>query len=207
MIHTNYQNRADKRIIAKLNGIWEIEPGEMNSPPTKFTHRVEVPSLIDCATPSYDWRTHDFHWYRRTFFAEENQKGRPAFLKIEQSMFGTAVRVNGSLAGESSARIDGCSDFRIYWQIILPLAKPALVTLGIFTFLGTWNDFMWPLIVLNRDTMYTLPVALANLMGEHAPDTELMMAGSVVTILPIMILFLALQKSYVSGLVAGSLKE
>ncbi len=106
-----------------------------------------------------------------------------------------------------SARIDGCSDFRIYWQIILPLAKPALVTLGIFTFLGTWNDFMWPLIVLNKDTMYTLPVALANLMGEHAPDTELMMAGSVVTILPIMILFLALQKSYVSGLIAGSLKE
>ena len=106
-----------------------------------------------------------------------------------------------------SARIDGCSDFRIYWQIILPLARPALVTLGIFTFLGTWNDFMWPLIVLNRDTMYTLPVALANLMGEHAPDTELMIAGSVVTILPIMILFLALQKSYVSGLVAGSLKE
>lgn len=106
-----------------------------------------------------------------------------------------------------SARIDGCSDFRIYWQIILPLAKPALVTLGIFTFLGTWNDFMWPLIVLNRDTMYTLPVALANLMGEHAPDTELMMAGSVVTVLPIMILFLALQKSYVSGLIAGSLKE
>ncbi len=106
-----------------------------------------------------------------------------------------------------SARIDGCSDFRIYWQIMLPLARPALVTLGIFTFLGTWNDFMWPLIVMNRDTMYTLPVALANLMGEHAPDTELMMAGSVVTILPIMILFLALQKSYVSGLVAGSLKE
>ena len=106
-----------------------------------------------------------------------------------------------------SARIDGCGDFRIYWQIMLPLARPALVTLGIFTFLGTWNDFMWPLIVLNRDTMYTLPVALANLMGEHAPDTELMMAGSVVTVIPIMILFLALQKSYMSGLIAGSLKE
>lgn len=106
-----------------------------------------------------------------------------------------------------SARIDGCGDFKIYWRIMLPLARPALVTLGLFTFLGTWNDFMWPLIVMNKDSMYTLPVALANLMGEHAPDTELMMAGSVVTTLPVMILFLALQKSYVSGLVAGSLKE
>jgi multiple sugar transport system permease protein len=106
-----------------------------------------------------------------------------------------------------SARIDGCSDFRIYWQIILPLTRPALVTLGLFTFLGTWNDFMWPLIVMNKDSMYTLPVALANLMGEHAPDTELMMAGSVVTTLPIMILFLLLQKSYITGLIAGSLKE
>ncbi len=101
MIRTNNQNRADRRIIAELNGVWEIEPGEMNSPPSKFMHRVEVPSLVDCATPSYDWRGHDFHWYRRTFLAEQNQKGRPAFLKIEQSMFGTAVRVNGSLAGES----------------------------------------------------------------------------------------------------------
>lgn len=106
-----------------------------------------------------------------------------------------------------SARIDGCSDFRIYWQIILPLTRPALVTLGLFTFLGSWNDFMWPLIVMSKDSMYTLPVALANLMGEHAPDTELMMAGSVVTTLPIMILFLFLQKSYITGLIAGSLKE
>jgi multiple sugar transport system permease protein len=106
-----------------------------------------------------------------------------------------------------SARIDGCSDFRIYWQIMLPLARPALVTLGIFTFLGTWNDFMWPLIVMSKDSMYTLPVALSSLMGEHAQDTELMMAGSVVTTLPVMVIFLALQKSYVNGLIAGSLKE
>ncbi|MGC8898802.1 MAG: carbohydrate ABC transporter permease [Bacteroidota bacterium] len=106
-----------------------------------------------------------------------------------------------------SARIDGCSDFRIYWQIILPLARPALVTLGLFTFLGSWNDFLWPLIVMNKSSMYTLPVALSNLMGEHAQDTELMMAGSVVTTVPVMIVFLALQKSYVSGLFAGSLRE
>jgi multiple sugar transport system permease protein len=106
-----------------------------------------------------------------------------------------------------SARIDGCSDFGIYWKIILPLAKPVLVTLAIFTFMGSWNDFLWPLIVMSRDSMYTLPVALANLFGEHLMDTELMMAGSVITILPVMIVFLALQKYYISGIMAGGLKE
>lgn len=106
-----------------------------------------------------------------------------------------------------AARIDGAGDLRIYWTIILPLAKPILVTLALFTFMGTWNDFLWPLIVLNRQEMYTLPVAIANLMGEHAPDPELMMAGAVVTILPILVLFLALQKYYIQGILMGGLKE
>jgi len=106
-----------------------------------------------------------------------------------------------------AARIDGAGELRIYWTIILPLAKPILVTLALFTFMGTWNDFLWPLIVLNRQEMYTLPVAIANLMGEHAPDPELMMAGAVVTILPILLLFLALQKYYIQGILMGGLKE
>ncbi|HEV8538448.1 MAG TPA: carbohydrate ABC transporter permease [Bacteroidota bacterium] len=106
-----------------------------------------------------------------------------------------------------AARIDGASDFRIYRSIIMPLCKPILITLAIFTFMATWNDFFWPLIVMTDDSMYTLPVALANLSGEHVQDTELMMAGSVITILPVMIIFLALQKYYISGLMAGSVKE
>ena len=106
-----------------------------------------------------------------------------------------------------SARIDGCSDFGIYWRIILPLAKPSLITLSIFTFMGSWNDFLWPLIVMSKESMYTLPVALANLFGEHLIDTELMMAGSVITILPVLIIFLVLQKYYISGIMAGSVKE
>lgn len=105
-----------------------------------------------------------------------------------------------------SARIDGASDFRIYRSIILPLAMPILVTLAIFTFMGTWNDFLWPLIALIDDSMYTLPVALANLMGEHSKDPELMMAGSVITILPVIIVFLALQKYYIKGIMMGSIK-
>jgi multiple sugar transport system permease protein len=106
-----------------------------------------------------------------------------------------------------AARIDGATDFQIYRRIILPLATPVLATLAIFTFLGTWNDFLWPLIVLTDDSMYTLPVALANLMLEHTKDPELMMAGSVITILPVIIVFLALQKYYLKGIMMGSVKE
>jgi multiple sugar transport system permease protein len=106
-----------------------------------------------------------------------------------------------------AARIDGASDLKIYWSIILPLCKPILVTLSIFTFMGTWNDFLWPLIVMTDDSMYTLPVALANLSLEHVQDTELMMAGSVVTILPVLVIFAAMQKQYISGIMAGGLKE
>ncbi len=106
-----------------------------------------------------------------------------------------------------AARIDGASEFRIYWSLVLPMCKPILVTLAIFTFMGSWNDFMWPLIVLTDNDMYTLPVALANLLGEHVQDTELMMAGSVLTILPVMVLFMVLQKSYIEGIMMGGVKE
>jgi len=105
-----------------------------------------------------------------------------------------------------AARIDGAGEFRIFWSLVLPICKPILVTLAMFTFMGAWNDFMWPLIVLTDDSMYTLPVALANLMGEHVQDTEIMMAGSVITILPVTLLFIVLQRSYVAGLMMGSLK-
>jgi multiple sugar transport system permease protein len=105
-----------------------------------------------------------------------------------------------------AARIDGASEFRIYRSIVLPLCRPILTTLGIFTFLGVWNDFMWPLIVLTDADMYTLPVALANLVGEHVQDTELMMAGSVLTVLPVLALFLVLQRYYIQGIMMGSVK-
>jgi multiple sugar transport system permease protein len=106
-----------------------------------------------------------------------------------------------------AARIDGASDWRIYWRIILPLALPVLVTLTLFTFMGTWNDFLWPLIVMTNEDMYTLPVAISNLLGEHALDLELMMAGSVITILPVLIVFMFLQKYYIQGILLGGIKE
>ncbi|HEX6558201.1 MAG TPA: carbohydrate ABC transporter permease, partial [Longimicrobiales bacterium] len=105
-----------------------------------------------------------------------------------------------------AARIDGASEFRIYWSVVVPVIKPILATLAIWTFLSTWNDFMWPLIVLNDESMFTLPVAIANLAGERVQDTELMMAGSVLTVLPVLIVFMALQKYYVEGITMGSVK-
>jgi multiple sugar transport system permease protein len=105
-----------------------------------------------------------------------------------------------------AARVDGASEAWIYWRVVLPLLKPILVTLALFTFMGVWNDFMWPLIILTDADLYTLPVALANLLGEHAQDTELMMAGSVLTVLPVLVLFLALQRHYIEGIMLGSVK-
>ena len=106
-----------------------------------------------------------------------------------------------------AARVDGAGELRIFWSIGLPLCRPALVTLALFTFIGTWSDFMWPLVVLSDERKYTLPVALAGLIGEHAPDVELMMAGAVVTVLPVLLLFLSLQRVYIAGITMGSVKE
>ena len=94
----------------------------------------------------------------------------------------------------------------IFWSIVVPGIVPILATLAIWTFLATWNDFMWPLIVLSDDRRYTLPVALANLVGEHVQDTELVMAGSVLTVLPVLVVFLVLQRYYIQGILAGSVK-
>ena len=105
-----------------------------------------------------------------------------------------------------AARVDGASELQLYRLIVLPVIAPILATLAIWTFLSTWNDFMWPLIVLSDDRRYTLPVAIANLVGEHVQDTELMMAGSVVTVLPVMLVFLFLQRYYIRGITAGSVK-
>jgi multiple sugar transport system permease protein len=105
-----------------------------------------------------------------------------------------------------AARIDGAGEARIFFTIVLPLLRPALATLAVFTFMGSWNDFMWPLIVLTDDRNHTLPIALAGLSREHIQDVEMMMAGAVVTVLPVLLLFVALQRHYLRGLMMGSIK-
>ncbi len=105
-----------------------------------------------------------------------------------------------------AARLDGASEGQIFLRVVLPLLKPIVVTLAVLVFLGSWNDFMWPLIVLTDRELQTLPVALAGLSREHVQDTELMMAGSVLTVLPVLVLFLVLQRHYMKGLLMGSVK-
>jgi multiple sugar transport system permease protein len=105
-----------------------------------------------------------------------------------------------------AARVDGAGELRIFIQVVLPLLKPILVTLAVFTFLVAWNDFMWPLIALTGQQHYTLPLGLASLSREHVQDSGLMMAGAVVTVIPVLALFLALQRYYLRGLLFGSVK-
>jgi multiple sugar transport system permease protein len=108
---------------------------------------------------------------------------------------------------EDAAYMDGCNRVGIYWRIILPLSKPALATLGVFVFLFMWNDFMWPLVVTNSDKIKTLTVGLATLsVGYFGTDWPTLMAGSVLSILPILILFLFLQRYFIEGITLTGLK-
>ncbi len=107
---------------------------------------------------------------------------------------------------EDAAKIDGCSYVRIFWHIILPLSKPALATLTTFTFMGSWMNLMWPLIVVNTHKKYTLPVGLAYFQGVHGTDWTLLMAASMMMILPILIVFLFNQRFFVEGIKLTGIK-
>ena len=107
---------------------------------------------------------------------------------------------------EEAATIDGCGLFRIFTTIILPLSKPALATLTIFTFMGNWQSFYWPLIVLTQDSMKTLPLGLLSFMGLYNTQWTLLMAGSMMMILPMIIVFVLGQKWFISGIQLGALK-
>lgn len=110
---------------------------------------------------------------------------------------------------EEAARIDGCNYFQTFFKIALPLGLPALATLGIFTFITSWNSFMWPLIVTNSDCMRTMPVGLAIFKGSFRETTQWgqLMACAVIAIIPVVAVFLAGQKYFIKGLMAGSVKE
>jgi len=108
---------------------------------------------------------------------------------------------------EEAAILDGASYFRIYWNIILPLAGPALATLGLFGFMGAWNDFLWPLIVINSDHMKPLSVGLASFHGLYETNWPYLMAASTVALVPIILIFTAAQKYFVQGIALTGLKE
>ncbi|GAB3442270.1 carbohydrate ABC transporter permease [Actinophytocola sediminis] len=106
-----------------------------------------------------------------------------------------------------AARIDGASEFRIFRRIVLPLCRPALATLGILTFLASWNNFLWPLVAASTEDTYTLPVALAlYAIGQNRTDYDVLLAGSVVVVLPVLVVFVVLQRHFVRGIATTGLK-
>lgn len=107
---------------------------------------------------------------------------------------------------EEAAYMEGASPLTIFLKIILPLSKPALATLSVFAFMGSWNSFMWPLFIVREETLMTLPVGLATLQGRWLTEWNLVMAGAVITVLPMLLLYLFAQKYLVQGYVMSGLK-
>ncbi len=107
---------------------------------------------------------------------------------------------------DEAARMDGCSYFRIYWNVLLPLVKEGMVTLAIMTMLGTWKDLMWPLINNSRADKMTLAAGLAMLIGEHTTYYEQVMAGGMISVLPLIVMFVIFQKQFVEGIARSGLK-
>jgi multiple sugar transport system permease protein len=109
---------------------------------------------------------------------------------------------------EDAATIDGCGHWSIFARIILPLSKPALSAFGVIAFLGSWNSFIWPLIVINRPSMKTLPIGLQSLQGYYGDGNwAVLMAGAVVAALPMLVIFLIAQKQFIEGITLTGLKE
>ncbi|MBU9713881.1 carbohydrate ABC transporter permease [Evansella tamaricis] len=108
---------------------------------------------------------------------------------------------------EEAAFIDGASHWRIYWQIMLPMAKPALATLTVFAFMQSWNNYLWPLIMVSQEKMMTLPLGLATLQGRWETNWNLMMAGVVISVIPVLAVYLFAQKYFIKGMTLSGLKE
>jgi len=105
-----------------------------------------------------------------------------------------------------AARIDGCSEFGLFWRMALPTSKPALASLAIFTFNGAWNNFLWPLIITRSPELRTLPLGLALFVGKNSADWSYIFAGSILATLPILLVFFAAQKQFIEGITLSGTK-
>ncbi|MDZ5473707.1 carbohydrate ABC transporter permease [Bacillus sp. 31A1R] len=106
-----------------------------------------------------------------------------------------------------AAKIDGAGEWKTFWKIVLPLSKPGLAALGIFTFMNVWNSFLWPIIVLNNADLYTLPVGLKSLQDANLASFKLLMSGAAIAAIPMIIVFIIFQRQFVKGLTLGGVKE
>ena len=118
---------------------------------------------------------------------------RQAFLSIPREM-------------EEAAIVDGCNVWQVFLKVLIPMIKPSLAVLAIFTFIGSWGEFLWPSIVLTKESMYTLPVGINNLQGMFSSNWRFIAAGSIISIIPIIIFFLSMQRYFISGENEGAVK-
>lgn len=107
---------------------------------------------------------------------------------------------------EEAAFVDGCNVFQIWYKILIPMVTPTLAVLAIFTFIGSWGEFLWPSIVLTKKTLYTLPVGINDLQGMFSSNWRYIAAGSIISIIPILIFFISMQKYFISGQTEGAVK-
>lgn len=118
---------------------------------------------------------------------------RQAFMAVPREM-------------EEAAIVDGCNVFQVFWKVLLPMVKPSLAVLAIFTFIGSWGEFLWPSIILTKESMFTLPVGINNLQGMFSSNWRYIAAGSIISTIPIIIFFLAMQKYFIAGENEGAVK-
>lgn len=105
-----------------------------------------------------------------------------------------------------AARIDGCSEFRIYWDVVMPVSRPMIGAFCLISFMGAWNSFLWPQIILHNSERFTLPIALNQLVGLYQQQYGTLMAGTLISVLPVIVIFMLLQREFVAGLTAGAVK-
>ena len=105
-----------------------------------------------------------------------------------------------------AARIDGAGEFRIYWRVVMPLARPALLTLGLFHFMYNWNDLLWPLVITTDNNMATLPAGLAQFSGTHVVEYGMLMAGATMAMLPMLLAFVVIQRKFIQGIATTGFK-
>ena len=118
---------------------------------------------------------------------------RQAFLKVPKEV-------------EEAAIVDGCNVFQMFVKVVIPMVKPTLAVLAVFTFIGSWGEFLWPSIMLTKDSMYTLPVGINNLQGMFSSNWRFIAAGSIIATIPIIVFFLAMQRYFISGENDGAVK-
>lgn len=172
---------------------------------------VKMPEVMNLLFQT-DWFSNDLYFLGR-YYVGRLVGGNSFFALIAPGLFsayGTFMLrqffMNLSRDLEDAARIDGCGNLRVYWHVTVPLSQVSLATLGTFVFMGSWKTFMWPLIIINREELLPLQVLLQRLRGQYHSDFHLLMAGSIIVLIPLLAAFLFGQKYFVQGIQLGGVK-